>query len=115
MSKAEELEIHTEETHDGVILRPIGDVDLGCATTLRLRLKEVQNGNPDRLVIDLGAVPYMDSSGVATLVEAMQIARRTNAKLVLCAMQDKVRSIFEIARLDMVFAIVDNVEQAKAY
>ncbi len=115
MSKAEELEIQTEELDDGVILRPIGDVDLGCAATLRLRLKEVQNGNPDRLVIDLGAVPYMDSSGVATLVEAMQIARRTDTKLVLCAMQDKVRSIFEIARLDMVFAIVDNVEQAKAF
>ncbi len=114
MSKAEELEIHTEETHDGVILRPIGDVDLGCAATLRQRLQEVQKGKPDRLIIDLGAVPYMDSSGVATLVEAMQIARRTDTKLVLCAMQDKVRSIFEMARLDMVFAIVDNVEEAKA-
>ncbi len=115
MSKAEELEINTEEMPDGVIVRPIGDIDLGCASTLRNRLKEVQSGNPGRLIIDLGAVPYMDSSGVATLVEAMQIARRTSAKLVLCAMQDKVRSIFEIARLDMVFAIVDNVEQAKAF
>ena len=115
MSKAEELEIQIEEMSDGVIVRPIGDVDLGCAATLRQRLKEVQNDNPDRLVIDLSAVPYMDSSGVATLVEAMQIARRIDTKLILCALQAKVRSIFEIARLDMVFAIVDNVEEAKAF
>ncbi len=114
MSKAEELEVQIEKTTDGVIVRPIGDVDLGCAATLRLRLKEVQNENPERLVVDLSAVAYMDSSGVATLVEAMQNARRTDTKLVLCALQDKVRSIFEIARLDMVFAIVDNVEEAKA-
>ena len=115
MSKAEELEIQIEEMSDGVIVRPIGDVDLGCAATLRQRLKEVQNDNPDRLVIDLSAVPYMDSSGVATLVEAMQIARRIDTKLILCALQAKVRSIFEIARLDMVFAIVDTVEEAKAF
>jgi len=115
MSKAEELEIQIEKTTDGVIVRPVGDVDLGCAPTLRQRLKEVQNENPERLVIDLSAVPYMDSSGVATLVEAMQNARRTDTRLVLCALQNKVRSIFEIARLDMVFAIVDNVEEAKAF
>ena len=115
MSKAEELEVQIEKTTDGVIVRPIGDVDLGCAATLRLRLKEVQNENPDRLIVDLGSVSYMDSSGVATLVEAMQNARRTDTKLILCALQDKVRSIFEIARLDMVFAIVEDVEKAKAF
>ena len=115
MSKAEELEIQIEEMSDGVIVRPIGDVDLGCAATLRQRLKDVQNDKPDRLVIDLSAVPYMDSSGVATLVEAMQNARRTDTKLILCALQDKVRSIFEISRLDIVFAIVATVEDAKAF
>ncbi|MHC4429252.1 MAG: STAS domain-containing protein, partial [Planctomycetota bacterium] len=67
---------------------------------------------PARLVIDLSGVPYMDSSGVATLVEAMQIARRTGSKLVLAALQEKVRSIFEIARLDMVFSIVNSVDDA---
>jgi anti-sigma B factor antagonist len=54
----------------------------------------------------------MDSSGVATLVEAMQIARKQSTRLVLCGMQSKVRSIFEIARLDRVFTIVDDREAA---
>ena len=54
----------------------------------------------------------MDSSGVATLVEAMQVARRGGGKLILCALQEKVRSVFEIARLDMVFTIVASTEEA---
>ncbi len=112
MSKAEELEIHTSNIHDGIILRPVGEIDLSCAATLRQGLSQIQGGRPQRLVIDLSQVPYMDSSGVATLVEAMQIARRTGSKLVLAALQEKVRSIFEIARLDMVFAIVDSVDDA---
>ncbi len=114
MSKAEELDIQTEEISDGVILRPTGEIDLSCAATLRQQLGQVQAGRPARLVVDLSGVPYMDSSGVATLVEAMQIARRTGSKLVLAALQEKVRSIFEIARLDMVFAIVDSVDDASS-
>ncbi len=112
MSKAQELEIHLEDINGGVVLRPVGEIDLSCASLLRTHLGQVQGRKPGRLVIDLSAVPYMDSSGVATLVEAMQVARRNNGKLVLAALQDKVRSIFEIARLDMVFKIVDTVEQA---
>ena len=112
MSKAEELDIQTEEISDGLILRPNGEIDLSCTRVLRSRLSEVQQAKPSRLIIDLSAVPYMDSSGVATLVEAMQIARRNGSKLVLSGLQVKVRSIFEIARLDMIFTIVDSVEDA---
>ena len=52
--------------------------------------------------------------GVATLVEAMQVARRQGGKIILCAMQERVQSIFEIARLDMVFTIVGDTEEAMA-
>ncbi len=114
MSKADELQIETEAIEDGTVVRPIGEIDLSCAALLRQRLSEVQSSQPARLIIDLSQGPYMDSSGVATLVEAMQVARRGGSKLVLCAMQDKVRSIFEIARLDMVFAIVESRDEAAA-
>lgn len=107
MSKADELRIETETIDDGIVLSPVGEIDLSCAATLRQRLSQIQHDQPRKLIIDLSEVPYMDSSGVATLVEAMQIARRRGGKLVLCALQDKVRSIFEIARLDMVFSIVN--------
>lgn len=112
MGKQDHIEIKTERLSDAVVLRPVGDIDLSRAPSLRVQLGEVQRSRPDRLIVDLEEVPYMDSSGVATLVEAMQIARRNGSKLILCSMSQKVKGIFEIARLDMVFTIVDDREQA---
>ena len=112
MNEAEQIEVRSEKVNVGVVLRPVGEIDLSRAPSLRLQLSEVQETRPATLIIDLVKVPYMDSSGVATLVEAMQTARRANTKLVLCGMQEKVRSIFEIARLDMVFTITPTVEEA---
>jgi anti-sigma B factor antagonist len=96
---------------DGAILVPVGEIDLGRAPAFREHISRVQRDQPQRLIVDLGQVPYMDSSGVATLVEAMQTARRTGTRLVLCTLQDRVRSIFEIARLETVFIIVKTVEE----
>lgn len=95
-----------------VVVAPAGDVDLNASPTLRQALKQVQSTKPQTLVIDLSGVPYMDSSGVATLVEAMKIARDQRAKMILAAPTARVKSIFEIARLDMVFKIVPSVEAA---
>jgi anti-sigma B factor antagonist len=101
------------EIRDGAaVVTPVGDVDLTASPVLRQELKKVQGSRPQRLIVDLSQVPYMDSSGVATLVEAMKTANQNRTRLVLCGMQPKVRSIFEIARLDTVFAIVADTNQA---
>lgn len=112
MTECDGFLVECEEVTDGYVLRPIGDVDLSCSPRLRHAIAVAQEKSPIRLIIDLDEVPYMDSSGVATLVEAMQIARRNRTKLVLCSMKEKVRAIFEIARLDMVFTIADDREEA---
>ena len=103
----------TSESKDGAtIIAPEGDVDLSRSPVLRTSLRQAQTSRPKRLVVDLGQVDYMDSSGVATLVEALQIARRNNTRMVLCGMRDRVRSIFEIARLDTVFTIANSRDEA---
>jgi len=112
MRDHDEIPVETEEVEDGTIFRPQGEIDLGRSPSLRTALAEVQAKRPRRLIIDLADVPYMDSSGVATLVEAMQVSRRHDGRIILCNLQDRVRSIFEIARLDMVFTIVDSGEDA---
>ena len=112
MNDTDQIEVKTEVLEDATIVKPIGEIDLSRAPSLRHHLNEAQATKPSSLVIDLSEVPYMDSSGVATLVEAMQIARRNKSRIILCAMQERVRSIFEIARLDAVFTIVENREVA---
>lgn len=93
-------------------MRPSGEIDLSRSPAFRERLRLVLQKGVSKVVVDLNQVPYMDSSGVATLVEALQIARRENITLVLCGLQDKVRSVFEIARLDSVFKIVKSCDDA---
>ena len=110
MNDGDRIEIKTRQVNDATILSPLGEIDLSRAPSFRTHISSVQSQRPKKLIIDLSGVPYMDSSGVATLVEAMQNARRNGGKLVLCAMHDKVRSIFEIARLDMVFTIVKTTD-----
>jgi anti-sigma B factor antagonist len=114
--KTPELTIRTETREGAIVVVPTGEVDLTASPVLRNELKKIQGGKPapGRLIVDLTNVPYMDSSGVATLVEAMQMARKNGTRLVLCGMQSKVKSIFEIARLDTVFAITPDTESALA-
>lgn len=114
MKDSEHVEVNVEKLDDATIVRPIGEIDLGRSPSLRQQLADIMSNHSGRLVIDLSEVPYMDSSGVATLVEAMQQSRRSGSKLVLCGLRDKVRSIFEIARLDTVFTIVNDCEEAKS-
>lgn len=102
----------TEQLDDGALVRVHGEIDFSRSPELRVELLKVLASKPARLVIDLAAVPYMDSSGVATLVEALQVQRNAKGKLVLCNLQPKVKGIFEISRLDMVFTIAESAEAA---
>ncbi|HWB19575.1 MAG TPA: STAS domain-containing protein [Phycisphaerales bacterium] len=109
---SETFEVEVKRLDGITIIRPMGEIDLSHSPTLRIHLREAYKSKPSRLIIDLGAVPYMDSSGVAILVEAMKNTNTNGGKLILCDLQVKVRSIFEIARLDTVFVIAKNPDDA---
>lgn len=103
---------HPAKGGETVVVSIRGDVDLVESPEVRRRLLELANGKPARLVVDLAGVGYMDSSGVASLVEALQRVRSYQGTLVLAAPTPRVRSIFEIARLDTIFQIVATREEA---
>ncbi|MBL8756818.1 MAG: STAS domain-containing protein [Phycisphaerae bacterium] len=109
-----DLQVTSRSEGDAIVVVPVGDIDLAGSPTLREELKRVSAGRPAKMIVDLSAVSYMDSSGVATLVEALQTARKSRAKLVLCNLQDRVRSIFEIAKLETVFTIMPTLDAAKS-
>lgn len=104
-----ELEIqHTEEAGKSVITVR-GEVDLYSSPRLREAVtKAAAKGNGDVLV-DLKAVPYMDSSGVATLVEAFRAATGQKKQLVLISPSHAVLKVLQLSRLDTVFTIRDEV------
>ncbi len=112
MSEPTHVTTKRETIADGYLVKITGDIDFSRSPDLRTELTGVLRQPVARMVIDLAGVPYMDSSGVAVLVEALQIQRKRNQKLVLCNMQPKVKGIFEIARLHTVFTIVSDAAAA---
>ena len=60
---------------------------------------------PEHVVVDLSGVTFIDSSGLAVLIKAMQDIKEYGGKLTLARINNNVRSIFEMARLDQVFVI----------
>lgn len=114
MPNADNIISDQQTIDDGVLIRIQGDIDFSRSPGLRAQVLEILKNNPARLVIDLTSVDYMDSSGVATLVETLQAQRKAQRKLVLCNLQPKVRGIFEISKLDTVFTIAEDEQAAAA-
>lgn len=89
-----------------------GEIDLHVSPRVSATLNGAIAEKPKRLVVDLSKVSYIDSSGLAVLIEAMQSVEKYGGKFALAALQKNVKPIFEIARLDQVFRIFPTVEEA---
>jgi len=103
------LEIHVEHSKDSAIawVRVLGEVNIQTSPKLKTFMKPLFDGSKKEIHVDLSAVPFMDSSGIATLVEGLQWARKEHGRFVLHQLQDTVRDIFALAKLDTVFDIED--------
>lgn len=82
-----------------------GEIDLYTSPQLRSEILKLAAEKNISLIINLEQVTYMDSSGVATLIEALQHVNRNGGRMVLFGMQAAVKEIFELTRLDKVFDI----------
>lgn len=90
-----------------------GEVDLERSPPIREMLLGCVEREKD-VVVDLSGVDYIDSSGIASLVEALQAANQKGTLFGLVAVPGQVARVLELARLDKVFAIHDNLTHALA-
>ena len=92
-----------------------GDVDLDSSPKVRSALLDCV-GMKRGVLVDLAGVSYIDSSGVASLVEAYQTARKSNTTFALVEVSESAMRVLELARLDKVFTIhgtlADGLENA---
>lgn len=88
-----------------------GDVDLDSSPKVRSVLLE-SVGNKGGVLVEMSAVSYIDSSGIASLVEAYQSARRATTPFALVAVSEAAMRVLELARLDRVFSIHESVSDA---
>jgi anti-sigma B factor antagonist len=90
-----------------------GEIDLEQAGAVRRALLDsLKKGR--NVLVDLSQVTYIDSSGIASLVEGLQVARKQKSELALVAVSQRVRRVLELARLDKVFQIHPDLAAATA-
>lgn len=90
-----------------------GDVDLERSPLVRRALLDaLRDRRP--LVVDLSQVTYIDSSGIASLVEAYQTARKQQTPFLLAAVSPRALRVMQLARLDKVFDLRDTLDDALA-
>lgn len=106
------LEVKTRKEKKVAIVEIAGEVDLYSSPQLRSVLLELTNAKSAAILVDLAGVKYMDSSGVATLVEALQQVGKYSGKLKLANLRDAVKDVFELSRLDKVFDIYQSTDEA---
>lgn len=102
-------EVWTE--NDNVIISFSGDIDLEFSGDVRSVLRK---GEPmgRSIIVDLSGVDVIDSSGIATLLEAFQNARRKGKMFSIASVNPSVMRVFKLARLETVFVIKESVQEA---
>jgi anti-sigma B factor antagonist len=105
-----------ERLKDGyTILDLTGDIDLANSPMLRKALLgEIKEKKTPKVFLNLKGVRYIDSSGIATLVEGLKASRETGTRLILYGLSTSVREVMQLSRLQKLFEIYDTEEQALA-
>jgi anti-sigma B factor antagonist len=108
------VEIRKSEEQGTPILQIEGEIDLHASPTLRAGLHEFVEARTPVLLIDFTAVAYIDSSGLATLIEYVRDSKAFGGKFALFGLQPKVKMVFELVRLNELFTIAESKEAALA-
>lgn len=107
------MEITVDEQGEGrAVLRPVGRLDLVSAADLRGAVAETVAGGRTSLVVDLAAVPFVDSSGLGALIAALKQARKAGGELRIAAPDGPVLEVLALMRLDRVLRPYETVDLA---
>ncbi len=104
------LNARTEGEH--TVLAVSGEVDVYTAPALRDRIADLLDSGQHQLVIDLGGVEFLDSTGLGVLVAGLNRVRSHDGSLALVCNQERILKIFRITGLTKVFPIHATVEEA---
>ena len=95
-----------------LVIQLKGEVDLSCSPQARKQILKALS-NQRHLLIDLSAVEYIDSSGVASLVEGYQMARNKQTEFALLGVSKAVMQVLQLARLDKIFVIYNSLAECE--
>ncbi|HNR30151.1 MAG TPA: STAS domain-containing protein [Candidatus Hydrogenedentes bacterium] len=103
------LELLSVEQDGQWVIRAKGEVDLYASPDLRAAILKAVSDPRGGVAVDLSQVEYMDSSGVATLVEGLKSAGQRKVSFSLLAPSQAVMKVLQLSRLDSVFDIRESL------
>ena len=109
-----ELSLATRTVAEHTVLEVGGEVDVYTAPRLRERLVELVDAGARNVVVDLGGVEFLDSTGLGVLVGGLKRVRAHDGSLDLVCTQERILKIFRITGLTKVFGIHNSVDEAIA-
>jgi anti-sigma B factor antagonist len=111
--KAVQFRLTTAEIgNDEVVLSLHGDVDLYTAPELKAELIRLIEDGPKRIIVDLTAATFIDSTTLGVLLGALKRLRPAGGELSIVCPDPNIRKIFQITLLDRVFSIFETRENA---
>ena len=106
------MKIEEQRHNDVVVCLPEGEININNSPQLRKAFDDIIKRNEKKILVDFSKVSYIDSSGLATLIEMHQRLKKTGGKLRFSGMDQKVKNVFEITKLHKLFEIFDTQEMA---
>lgn len=103
-----------EEVDQGthVVLAPEGKFNLVAAPPLRARIDDLVAGGKNKVIVDLQAVDFIDSSGLGVLIGGLKFARQHGGDLRIAGPGDQVRAVLQLTNLDRILTPYATVEEA---
>ena len=110
------MQISTRRNGKITIFDLSGDIDLANSPRVRDSvLREIRESHTPRVLVNLSQVRYIDSSGVASLIEGLKASRDLGARFILFGLSTSARDVLQLSRLMKVFEVCENEEQAMAF
>lgn len=107
------MQISARRNDKVTIFDVTGDIDLANSPEVRKALlKELKELKTPRVVMNLSKVRYIDSSGVASLVEGLKASRDSGSRFILYGLSTSAREVLQLSRLLKIFEVYDDEESA---
>ena len=103
------MDVKMIQVDEVVVYQVSGEINISTSPDLK---KQFEKQPSKKVVVNLERVTYIDSSGLATLVEMLKKTRSQGGALGLAGMSEKVKSLFEITKLDKLFSLFSSQDEA---
>jgi len=106
------MEMTQSQKESLVILGLKGKLDASTSNSLEEKLLSLIEGGDKQLMVDFSHLDYISSAGLRVLLMTAKRLKNANGKIVLCALKENVREVFDLAGFSTIFSIYPSQQEA---